>query len=433
MGEAEASPFWLRRLFERIVWGDKMRDRHDTCTGEDYTYEEVLEKIETARRFGRLSGVQTAERMLTALGLPGLGIPYIHVAGTNGKGSVCAFLSAILQEAGKRTGCFTSPHLTDFRERITVDGVMIPKEAVTEIGNRLLALDMDVEPTMFDYCLLMAVLYFRQQDCEFAVIETGLGGRLDATNALGRPEVSVITRIGYDHMAILGSTLAEIAAEKAGILKDGVPAVFAGQEEEAARVLRERAPSAYAVTDEDRHRAAGYAPGMQGVYQYENAAVAEAAARIVLAPSAYGCIPAGIRKARWPGRMEILSKSPFFLVDGAHNATGALALRESLQQLWPGEKFRFIMGVMADKDYVQMIDILAPLASDFFTVTPQGARALPAEALAEQIRGMGIGAESIRSVEEIPALLDHKTRMAAFGSLYFIGEVRSYFTERCRT
>ena len=184
-----------------------------------YTYKEVIDKIENSRRFGNLPGVEVTRRMLAALGNPQEGLRFIHVAGTNGKGSTCAFLTNIFTQAGLKCGCFTSPHLIHFEERITVGQQMIPKDAVTRIGNELLAMDFGVTPTMFDYCLVMAVLYFKECGCDVAVMETGLGGRLDSTNALGNPMVAVITRIGYDHMAILGNTLTEIASEKAGILK----------------------------------------------------------------------------------------------------------------------------------------------------------------------------------------------------------------------
>lgn len=400
-----------------------------------YTYEEVLRKIEGSRRFGKMPGVSVTAHMLSALGLSGLSLPYIHVAGTNGKGSVCAFLRSIMQEAGRRTGCFTSPHLIDFRERITVGGEMIGREDVTRLGNRLLALAAELppeaEPTMFDYCLLLAVLYFVEQDCDIAIIETGLGGRLDSTNALGRPEAAVITRIGYDHTAILGGRLTEIAAEKAGILKEGVPAVFARQEEEALSVLLAGARDAYVITEADILRAAGYAPGLQGAYQYENAAVAEAAARLVLSQEEQACIPEGIRRARWPGRMQILSEEPFFMVDGAHNSTGARALRESLAQMFPGEKFHFVMGVMADKDYGAMVDILGPAALDFVAVTPQSERALPAEALADRIRDRGYPASCADSVREVCAHPEGDARTVAFGSLYFIGELLQLMPSGC--
>lgn len=390
-----------------------------------YTYEEVLDKIMSARRFGNLPGVEVTGRMLKALGLSGLSVPFIHVAGTNGKGSVCAFLRSIMQKAGVKAGCFVSPHLIDFRERITVDNVMIEKEDVTRLGNRLLSLSLDVQPTMFDYCLMLAVLYFKEQGCELAIVETGIGGRLDSTNALGRPLVSVITRIGYDHMAVLGDTPEAIASEKAGILKEGAAAVFAPQGASVKAVLLEaaervRAKSAYMVTEEDMSRAEAYRPGLFGAYQYENAAVAAAAARLVLSGERQRAVSEGIRSARWPGRMQIVSEHPFFLVDGAHNSTGVLALRESLEKEYPGEKFRFVMGVMADKDYEAMADILVPAAKSVVTVTPPGERALGAKKLAETIRAKGVSAVSA-PCGDILSLAKEGERTVALGSLYFIG------------
>lgn len=201
------------------------------------TYEEVVDQINQIRRFGNLAGVEVAGRMLKALGSPQAGIPLIHIAGTNGKGSVSAFLCAILKEAGLRVGMFTSPHLVDFRERIQINGEMISKEDTQRIGARLLAMDFGVQPTMFDVTLAMAILYFKEQRCDVMILETGLGGRLDATNAVGVPDVTVITKIGYDHMAVLGNTLPEIAAEKAGVIKRGTSLVLESQKQETAAVF----------------------------------------------------------------------------------------------------------------------------------------------------------------------------------------------------
>jgi dihydrofolate synthase/folylpolyglutamate synthase len=406
-----------------------------------YTYEEVLDRIENSRRFGNLPGSVVTGTILKKLGEPQRGLPFIHVAGTNGKGSTCAFLSRILQESGAKVGCFTSPHLMDFCERICINGQMIPRREVTRLGNRLLAEDFGVTPTMFDYCLVMAVLYFVEQGCDVAVFETGLGGRLDSTNALGNPQVAVITRIGYDHMAILGDTLEEIAGEKAGILKPGVPAVFAPQEPQVLQVLQEAAAEkglaepgfVTVVTEADRLQAEAMHPGLPGAYQLENAATAMRAARIYFAGRRPGlpqkrceqCIQRGIANARWPGRMEILSEHPFLMVDGAHNSNGIHALRTSLEELYPGERFHFVMAVMADKDYEQMVEELLPLALDFVTVTPESARALQGEALAATIRKKGVAARSLQSVSEVLFLPVEGERTVALGSLYFIGELKA--------
>lgn len=396
-----------------------------------YNYQEVIEKIENSRRFGNLPGVEVTKRMLAALGNPQEGLAFIHVAGTNGKGSTCAFLTNILTKAGMKCGCFTSPHLIHFEERITVDQQMIPKEAVTRLGNELLSIDFGVTPTMFDYCLVMAVLYFKECGCDVAVMETGLGGRLDSTNALGNPNVAVITRIGYDHMAILGNTLTEIASEKAGILKDGVPAVFAPQKEEALAVLRKHPGTL--VSREDMEKVAFMKPGLMGAYQLENGAAAMLAAQKFLSQIGFdeeradAAIEAGIHTAIWKGRMEILSREPYLMVDGAHNSNGIHALKTSLMKLYPDEKFHFVMGVMADKDYEKMIEELLPLAIDFVTVTPESSRALQAESLAEKIRSQGIPARSMASVADVLTLPRVGEKTIALGSLYFIGELEELY------
>ena len=391
----------------------------------------MIDKIENSRRFGNLPGVEVTKRMLATLGNPQEGLAFIHVAGTNGKGSTCAFLTNILTKAGLKCGCFTSPHLIHFEERITVDQKMIPKDAVTCLGNELLSIDFGVTPTMFDYCLVMAVLYFKECGCDVAVMETGLGGRLDSTNALGNPMVAVITRIGYDHMAILGNTLTKIASEKAGILKENVPAIFAPQEEEALAVLRKHPGTL--VSSEDMEKVAFMKPGLMGAYQLENGAAAMLAAQKFLSQIGFdeeradAAIEAGIHTAIWKGRMEVLSEEPYLMVDGAHNSNGIHALKTSLMKLYPDEKFHFVMGVMADKDYEKMIEELLPLAIDFVTVTPESSRALQAESLAEKIRSQEIPARSIASVADVLTLPRVGEKTIALGSLYFIGELEAIY------
>ncbi len=432
-------------------------------------YEEIVARIETMRRFGNRTGREITAVMLEQLGHPEAGLPVIHIAGTNGKGSVSAFLCEILREAGLRTGCFTSPHLVHFTERICVDGAQIPREDVVRLGGRLLAEKFcdggeRVFPTMFDLCLAMALLYFKEQRCDAVILETGLGGRLDSTNAVGVPAVSVVTKIGYDHTAILGDTLPAIAAEKAGILKAGTRFIAESQTGEVETVLAEAAARAgvkscrFLKPEElcDCRCEAGmqqfsFGPyknlrmRMLGTHQYENAAAA------ILAAEAFFCerqnglqeerqeklsaaVREGILRTRWKGRMEILSEDPFLLVDGAHNSSGAEALKDSLTNLFPGEKFRFVMGVMADKDYERMVEILLPLALDFHTVTVESERTVQAAQLAELIRKKGATA---KQAEDLEAFLEgfwtgqnagkSAGKTVAFGSLYFVGEVERIF------
>lgn len=424
---------------------------------KEISYEEVIHQIENKRRFGNLTGAEITAEMLEQFSHPERGMNIIHVAGTNGKGSVSAFLCSILQSAGLKTGMFTSPHLVDFRERIRINGELISKEDTYRLGKLLLETEFPVFPTMFDYCLLMAVLYFKEQQCDAVIMETGLGGRLDSTNALGVPKVSVITKIGYDHMNILGDTLKEIAAEKAGIIKKGSFLVMESQEKEAEKVLLNAAKhivkeNFIMLQKEDiKAKQQSFSYGnyqnlqmqMLGVHQYENAAAALLAAEHFLADflkrpvtdkKIETAVREGIHHTCWKGRMEILSKNPFFLVDGAHNSNGVKALKESLTELFPKEKFHFVMGVMADKDYEEMIEMLLPLAYDFKTVTVESTRALQADALAECIRKKGVPAVCCQSLEQaLPdfgSTSDEKT--IAFGSLYFIGDIEAYMLQRNR-
>ena len=458
-----------------------------------YSYEEVIHIIENTRRFGNLTGVEVSKRMLEQLGNPQCGIPFVHVAGTNGKGSTTAFLCKILEQTGKKVGMFTSPHLIAFEERIRINGTYISKEDVTRLGNMLLEMEFDVSPTMFDYCLAMAVLYFKEQACDIMVMETGIGGRYDSTNALGVPEIAVITKIGFDHMGILGNTLEEIAGEKAGIIKAGcyvvtneqqpqitdvfienfkqvnqltesiTPIGFAQEWEERSRILEVPDAPAYFKVNREAVRIAGNIPMKMPLgYQIENAATALLTARVLLNKwmrdgRLQGCedsiddyIRRGISETFWKGRMEIINEHPFFMIDGAHNSHGVWALADSLKELYPGEKFHFIMGVMADKDYEEMIDVLLPLAIDFVTVTPESNRALQSKDLAECIQRKGVKASYVENMEETicPLLpIGDKTRIGvqngerqlyltggsdktiAFGSLYFIGAIEAMLEE----
>lgn len=423
------------------------------------TYEKVVEKINNIRRFGNLTGAEITGRMLAQLGNPQDGMRMIHIAGTNGKGSVSAFLCEILRAAGLNVGMFTSPHLVDFRERITVNGEMIPKEDVCRLGNELLSTDFGVQPTMFDLCLVMALLHFKERGCEVIVLETGLGGRCDSTNAVGVPAVSVITKIGYDHMAILGDTLQEIAAEKAGIIKAGTSLVIESQEAEVLSVLlaaaKKQAVADCQIVEPQRICDTAFLDGMQifsygeyngirmrmlGTHQYENAAAALLAAEAYFRrDTEHGWsgeerrrfISLGIERTSWKGRMEILKEDPFLLVDGAHNSNGVEALSDSLRTLFPGEKFHFIMGVMADKDYEKMVEELLPLAIDFTTCTAPSERALEAQKLADCIGKKGVLARAADFCTcFLPEHMDRKHKTVALGSLYFIGEIEALFIEK---
>ena len=442
----------------------------------NYSYEEVIDIIQNTRRFGSLTGYEVSKQMLEQLGNPQSGIPFVHVAGTNGKGSTTAFLCKILEQTGKKIGMFTSPHLITFEERIRINGIYISKEDVTRLGNMLLEMKFDVSPTMFDYCLAMAVLYFKEQGCDLMVMETGIGGRYDSTNALGVPKVAIITKIGLDHTAVLGDTIEEIAQEKAGIIKPGCYVVTNEQQPQVTDIFIENfqkvnqltgsispigfaqeweenpgslevpdAPAYFKVNREAVRIAGGIPMKMPLGYQIENAATAILSARVLLEEwvregiwqgaknNMDDCIRKGISETFWKGRMEIINENPFFMIDGAHNSHGVWALRESLKELYPNERFHFIMGVMADKDYEEMIDALLPLAIDFVTVTPESNRALQSKDLAECIQKKGIPARYVENMEEVirPLLQpgDSRAKTIAFGSLYFIGAIEAMLEE----
>lgn len=406
-----------------------------------YNYEEVLKQINHSSVFGSLPGAEISKIILEKLGHPEFGIPFVHVAGTNGKGSVCSFLSHILMESGLKVGTFTSPHLIDFEERITVNNVQINKSDVERLGNTLLSIDFGMKPTMFDYCMAMALLYFKEQFCDIMIMETGLGGRLDSTNAIGTPEVTILTKIGYDHMAILGNTLSEIAAEKAGIIKPDTFLVAESQEPAALDVICKEIEKVknldyYIVNHSDCAAMKKKKLGIIGTHQWENAAAAVVAARHLLhkyhsnwnEKQIDAAIDQGLAKAYWPGRMEILSEQPFVMVDGAHNGHGVAALFDSLCYLYPGERFHFVMGVMADKDYEKMVEGLLPLAKKFTTVSLENTRALQARVLADCINQYQIPTECYESIQDVVKDILHNTncsdKIIAFGSLYFIGELK---------
>lgn len=430
------------------------------------TYEEVIRQIENTHRFGNLPGVEVMEHVLKQLASINGKLPFVHIAGTNGKGSVCAFMTEIFRRSGLKAGAFISPHVVVFEERISVNGQMISREDVARLGNKLLDTDFGVNLTMFDYCLAMALMYFTEQDCDIVVIETGLGGRLDSTNAIGLPLATVITKIGYDHVAILGDKLEDIAREKAGIIKTGSHVFSEQQEEEAEAVIRDAADKCQVqltfVTKEEIEAASKYNLRLLGVHQWENAALAKLAAEYVLEKFINAAVTDGnklkknepaaepssgtsevmtvnisklneseiitaLRETVWQGRMEILSQKPFFMVDGAHNGHGVLALRDSLKTLYPCEKFHMIMAVMADKDYKAMVEEILPYAEDFVAVNMDNSRALQAKDLAEFINSRGVKADCVDSVEEALKTLRADTKNLAFGSLYFIGEIKERY------
>ncbi len=393
-------------------------------------------------KFTHAPGLDVMAALCARLGDPQRSLRCVHIAGTNGKGSCAAMVCAMLRAAGYKTGLYTSPDLTGPWERIKVDGVDITLPDFAAVTARVKAACAGLpEPSYFEKLTAAAFLYFAERRCDYVVLETGLGGRLDATNIVEKPAVSVIMPIGLDHTDLLGSTLEAIAGEKAGIVKPGCPVVCAVQPHSAEAVIRARCEAVGSplhkidinVIHPLAHGLAGqrFAYGdmedislsLLGRHQVENACAAIEAGRVLGLSEAD--IRAGLAGAQWPCRFEYVLGAPPFILDGAHNGHGAAALAAGLKEYFPGERFTILMGVMRDKPWREMLEILSPLAARFVCVAPEGPRALPAGELAAAVAARGVPAEAAESLNEALALCRaHSEPVCACGSLYYIGYLR---------
>ena len=413
-------------------------------------------------------GLDRVRDLLDRLGRPQDKLRFVHVAGTNGKGSTCAYLASILQAAGLRTGLFTSPYLITFEERIRVDGANITLDELTE--TTLLVKEqaeaMPDHPTEFELMTAVALTHFARCACDIVVLEVGLGGRLDSTNVIAAPDVAVIARIGLDHTKLLGTTLGAIAGEKAGIIKPGSRVVTWPQEPEALAAVEAAAASCsdpltmpdfvrLQVSDVEwdvpggptrpfsygRH--ARLRTKLLGTYQPANASLAIEAAEALCACGwsiSDEAVASGIAAAAWPGRFEIVQAgegAPAIVVDGGHNPQGAQALADSLRDVFPGRKPVFIIGVLEDKDYPAMLETVLPLGSAFVMVTPDNPRALPAANLARAVRWTGqdmlgcsacvspaVARDMADALAKARELAGPQGLICAFGSLYSVGALK---------
>lgn len=424
------------------------------------TYEEALLLLDRASMSGSILERDVMDALLGEIGNPQLGMKYVHIAGTNGKGSASAFTSSVLAKAGYRTGLYTSPYIQEFTERIQVNGVQIPKSEIAEITEELDKASDRLEargyrrPTVFELITALAFVYFKRQKCDIIVLEVGMGGKLDATNSITEAEVYTIMNIGYDHMAELGDTLELIAGEKAGIIKRGggnvvvysqgesVMDVFRSVCEEKGKNMIIADPSPAIVksmdidgTVFDYGKYKDIKIPLLGSYQVRNAVVAIHVAEQLRLRGwniSEQALREGLASAHWPGRVEVLQREPIVIVDGAHNPQGTSALAETLRAIFPEKKFTFVCGVLADKDYDSSLDLIAPLANKFFAVAPNSYRALSAEKLAEEIKiRCGVPVSSYDTIPEaLDAVLagaDKSDIICVFGSLYQVGDVRAYF------
>ena len=408
-------------------------------------------------------GLDRTRELLRRLGDPQKNLKFVHVAGSNGKGSTCAMLERILREAGYKTGFFPSPYIEDFRERIQVCGEYITEKALCEITEmvRDAADAMEDHPSQFELITAIGMVYFEQSGCDIVVLEVGLGGEFDATNVIDAPEVAVITHIGLEHTEYLGSTLAEIARTKSGIIKTGSDVVLYENDPEVMEVVtqicgergcplhiaqfdRARLLESSLEGQTFRYGDAVYRLALLGEYQLHNAVTVLGVVE-VLRERGFAvpeeAVKTGFANVKWPARFEVLCKDPLFILDGGHNPQCAEALAESIERYVP-QKVVFLMGVLADKDYEQILDTITPYAEEFVCVTPDSPRALPAQKLADLLQRRGFAATACDGIEEgVEASLKKAAERAregklcpvvAFGSLYMAGAIRTAFPQLCK-
>lgn len=424
------------------------------------TYQEAMAYMDSVEWKGSRPGLTRIGELCRRLGDPQKELRFIHIAGTNGKGSVSAMLDAVLRAAGYRVGLFTSPYIERFNDRIRFGGADIPDGELARATEQVKACAdaMEDGPTAFELITAVALVYFRRVGCDFVVWECGLGGRLDSTNVIDTAVLSVITGIALDHCHILGNTIAQVAAEKAGILKSGVPVLYGETDEEAEAVIRAAAgergcPCTHtdfgaiseircSLTGTDfRFRGRPVHTALRGVYQTRNTATVLTAVELLRQRGLTipeEAVEAGLAAVEWKARFEMLRREPLTVYDGAHNphgVAGALEnIRALLQPLSPDGRLVLLMGVMADKDYGGMVAALAPYAAAVVTVRPDSDRSLEPESLAEEFRRCGVSAraessiaQGVRTASELAAAEGRP--LLCLGSLYMYGDVKRAVAE----
>ena len=415
------------------------------------TYEEALSYIHGTIRKGAAPGLGRIKELMERLGNPQEQLSYVHITGTNGKGSTAAMTASVLRSAGYRVGLYTSPFLWRFNERMNVDGRDIEDEALAQVTALVkpAAQALSDPPTEFELVTAIALTWFAREHCDIVVLEVGMGGRNDATNVIPAPEAAVLCNIGLDHTAQLGTTLAAIAQNKSGILKPGCQGVLYPNSPDVEAVVtavcQERGIPLHIADFSQIHVKSidfsgqildykGYSSlhlPLLGAHQTRNCAVVletlealRQQGRNIPEEAVYQ----GIANTVWPGRFELLRREPIFIVDGGHNPQCLAALAENVKTYLGGREIIALTGVMADKDYLEMYKGLVPLVSRFVTVTPENPRSLDAVSLADYLRQLGKPAQAAGSVEdgvkEALALAGTEGTVLAFGSLYMTGPIR---------
>ena len=414
-------------------------------------YKEALAWLYGLQRFGIKLGLENTRRLLdeccSGVGKPGrcfasaTGVKrqalatasastpkVIHVAGTNGKGSVCAMIDAICRAQGHRSGLFTSPHLVTFRERIRVDGQLMPEDAIADglTMIRDIVADWQPHPTFFEVTTALALKYFLEANIDVAILETGIGGRLDATNAV-QSDVAVITSIGFDHEEWLGNTLPEIASEKAGIIKRGTPVVCARQQPEAEQVIRARALDCAAPLEVVAYSYENTPVALAGAHQKQNAAVAIAAPRAAKIDVAHAAIARGLASVEWPARFQQWDDR--MVIDGAHNPEAARALVQSWREVFGHEKATLLLAILSDKNLRDICETLVPIASFVVLPTIRSQRSAPPEQLAKILATLApsLPHSITPSVAEAVSIArSNPSPILVTGSLHFAGEVLAH-------
>ena len=416
------------------------------------TYDEAIAYIHSVNWRGSRPGLSRITELLEKLGNPEKTLKCIHIGGTNGKGSTSAMLDSILRAAGYSVGSFTSPYIEVFNERIMLDGQPISNEDLCRYLSTVapIAEAMTDKPTEFELITALGFLYFKEKKCDYVVLEVGMGGRLDSTNVIESPVLSIITGIALDHVAVLGDSVEKIAYEKAGIIKEACPILYGGDDLLAQSVIEREAllkNAPFFVTDRasltvhesglhgsrfDFKAFRELSISLAGMYQTRNASTVLTAIELLrdvglTIPDT--AVRKGLSETKWRARFEVLCDSPLFVFDGSHNKQGIDAAAESIGRYFEGKPVLLLTGVMADKAYGEMIDTLLPFVKKVFTVTPDNPRALSADSLAAEYRARGAEAFAYDTVEMgVKAVLREGVATAmpivALGSLYMYGEVK---------
>ena len=435
-------------------------------------YDEALKWIHSTMRFGSRPGLERIGYLLRLLGDPQICCEYLHIAGTNGKGSVTAMIANALRACGYRTGMYISPYLEDFRERISLNGRMIPESDLVEMVDEvrpkvqeMLSLGHE-HPTEFEVITALAFLYYKLRDCDYVSLEVGLGGRFDATNVV-TPAVSTITTISFDHTDRLGDTLAQIAFEKAGIIKPGVPVVTGVTAREPLEVIRRRAQElgapVFIVADSSgadvTWREVSYSMDgqvidvfgpnftykglevpLRGRHQQQNAALAIASLELARPRNRRrtlyldrSAVAHGIATTAWPGRFEVLSRNPTVILDGAHNPDGARVLAEAMKDV-PRKRLICVLGILGDKEYKQVTAKIASMCDTVVVTRPETPRALDPSMLAEEVRryvsDVEVQPDIGKAIDLALAKADPEDVVLCCGSLYLVGPARTYFRSK---